>query len=51
MADPRVRIPVYIATAHYYRDDLTEETDPTRFLPGSHRAGRCCSRPRWAVQL
>ena len=40
MADPRVRIPVYIATAHYYLDDLTEEIGPTRFIPGSHRAGR-----------
>ena len=40
MADPRVRVPVYIATAHYYLDDLTEEIGPTRFIPGSHRAGR-----------
>ena len=40
MADPRVRIPVYIATAHYYLDDLDEEIGPTRFIPGSHRAGR-----------
>ena len=40
MADPRVRIPVYIATAHYYLDDLAEEIGPTRFIPGSHRAGR-----------
>ena len=40
MADPRVRIPVYIATAHFYLDDLDEEIGPTRFIPGSHRAGR-----------
>ena len=40
MADPRVRIPVYISTAHFYLDDLTEELGPTRFVPGSHRAGR-----------
>lgn len=40
MADPRVRIPVFISTAHYYLDDLTEELGPTRFVPGSHRAGR-----------
>ena len=40
MADPRVRIPVYIATAHFYLDDLDEAIGPTRFIPGSHRAGR-----------
>ena len=40
MADARVRIPVYISTAHFYLDDLTEELGPTRFVPGSHRAGR-----------
>ena len=40
MADSRVRIPVDIATAHFYLDDLTEEIGPTRFIPGSHRAGR-----------
>ena len=40
MADPRVRIPVYVATAHFYLDDLDEEIGPTRFIPGSHRAGR-----------
>ena len=40
MADPRVSIPVYISTAHFYLDDLTEELGPTRFVPGSHRAGR-----------
>ena len=40
MADPRVRIPVYISTAHFYLDDMTEELGPTRFVPGSHRAGR-----------
>ena len=40
MADQRVRIPVYISTAHFYLDDMTEELGPTRFVPGSHRAGR-----------
>ena len=34
MGDPRVRVPVYIATAHYYLDDLAEEIGPTRFIPG-----------------
>ena len=40
MEDPRLRIPVYITTAHYYLDDLYEELGPTAFVPGSHRAGR-----------
>lgn len=40
MDDPRVRVPVYITTAHYYLDDLYEELGPTQFIPGSHRAGR-----------
>jgi ectoine hydroxylase-related dioxygenase (phytanoyl-CoA dioxygenase family) len=40
MADRRVKIPIYISTAHYYLDDLYEELGPTQFIPGSHRAGR-----------
>ena len=40
MADPRVRIPVYITTAHFYLDDIYEALGPTQFVPGSHRAGR-----------
>lgn len=40
MTDPRVKIPIYITTAHYYLDDLYEELGPTQFIPGSHRAGR-----------
>lgn len=43
MALPAVEIPIFITTAHYYLDDLTEELGPTHFVPGSHRAGR---RPR-----
>jgi ectoine hydroxylase-related dioxygenase (phytanoyl-CoA dioxygenase family) len=40
MTDPRVRLPVFITTAHYYLDNVTEELGPTQFVPGSHRAGR-----------
>jgi ectoine hydroxylase-related dioxygenase (phytanoyl-CoA dioxygenase family) len=40
MADPRVEIPVFTATAQYYLDDLDDALGPTNFIPGSHRAGR-----------
>ena len=40
MADPRVRLPIFITTAHFYLDDLTEELGPTNFVPGSHLSGR-----------
>ena len=39
-ADPRVKLPVFNATAHYYLNDTTEELGPTMMVPGSHRAGR-----------
>ncbi len=40
MDDPRVKVPVYITTAHYYLDDLYEALGPTQLIPGSHRVGR-----------
>ena len=40
MSNPAVKIPIYIATAHFYLDDIDEELGPTQFIPGSHRAGR-----------
>ncbi len=40
MDDPRIKVPVYITTAHYYLDDQYEALGPTQFIPGSHRAGR-----------
>ena len=40
LADPRVKIPIFITTAHFYLDDLTEELGPTQFIPGSHASGR-----------
>lgn len=39
-ADPRVTVPIFIATAHYYLDDMYEELGLTKFIPGSHRSGR-----------
>ncbi len=40
MEDPRVKIPIFISTLHFYLDDIYEELGPTNFVPGSHRAGR-----------
>ena len=40
MADPRVRLPLFITTAHFYLDDITEALGPTNFVPGSHLSGR-----------
>lgn len=40
MDNPQVKIPIYISTAHFYLDDISEELGPTQFIPGSHRAGR-----------
>ncbi len=38
--DPTVRLPIFMATAHYYLDDMVLELGPTTLIPGSHRAGR-----------
>ncbi len=38
--DPTVTIPIFMATAHYYLDDLTLDLGPTTMIPGSHRAAR-----------
>ena len=35
-ADPRVRIPIFITTAHFYLNDMYEELGPTKFVPGTH---------------
>lgn len=39
-ADPRLTIPIFMATAHFYLDDLTLDLGPTTIVPGSHRATR-----------
>ena len=40
MRDPRVSLPIFISTAHFYLDDMYPELGPTSFVPGSHRSGR-----------
>ena len=40
LGDPRVRLPIFITTAHFYLDDLTPALGPTNFVPGSHLSGR-----------
>ena len=40
LEDPRVKVPVFITTAHYYLNDMYEELGPTKFVPGSHFSGR-----------
>ncbi len=39
-SDPRVKLPVYLCTAHYYLCDLTVDLCPTYVIPGSHKSGR-----------
>ena len=38
-SDPRVKVPIFITTAHYYLNDMYEELGPTKFVPGSHFSG------------
>ena len=40
LEDPRVKVPIFISTAHYYLNDLYEDLGPTKFVPGSHASGR-----------
>ena len=40
VADPRVKIPVFITTCHYYLNDMYNELGPTNFVTGSHNSGR-----------
>jgi hypothetical protein len=39
-ADPRVKIPIYLCTAHYYLNDITLDLCPTYVIPGSHKSAR-----------
>ena len=38
-SDPRVKVPIFITTAHYYLNDMYEALGPTKFVPGSHYSG------------
>lgn len=40
LEDPRVNIPAFITTAHFYLSDMYEELGPRKFVPGSHLSGR-----------
>ena len=35
----RVKLPIYLCTAHFYLNDITEELCPTYVIPGSHKSG------------
>ncbi len=37
--DPRLHLPIYITTAHFYLDDMTEALGPTKLIPCSHLSG------------
>lgn len=38
--DQRLKLPIYITTAHFYLADMTEDLGPTKIVPGSHLSGR-----------
>jgi hypothetical protein len=37
---PKVRLPIYLCTAHFYLSDIPKELCPTYVIPGSHKSGR-----------
>ena len=39
-SDQRLRLPIFITTAHIYLDDVNEELGPTKIIPGSHLYGQ-----------
>ena len=42
-ADPRVHLPIYLCTAHFYLNDIPLEMAPTWVIPGSHKSGHSLS--------
>lgn len=39
LANSRVRVPIFITTAHFYLNDIDIPLGPTNFVPGSHLSG------------
>ena len=39
-SDPRVEIPIFISTLHYYLNDMYMDLGPTLVVEGSHKSGR-----------
>ncbi len=39
LKDPRVKLPIYLCTAHFYLNDIDEDLCPTYVIPGSHLSG------------
>lgn len=35
-----IELPIYLCTAHFYLNDMTEDLAPTYVIPGSHKSGR-----------
>lgn len=49
---PKVQVPIYLCTAHYYLSDIDEDLCPTYVIPGSHKSGRSLHwgkepEPKW----
>lgn len=49
---PKVRLPIYLCTAHFYLSDIPKELCPTYVIPGSHKSGRSLDwgknpEPKW----
>lgn len=38
--DPRIQVPIFTSTVHFYLNDIALDLGPTTLIPGSHRAGR-----------
>lgn len=49
---PKVQVPIYLCTAHYYLSDIDEDLCPTYVIPGSHKSGQSLHwgkepEPKW----
>jgi len=48
VASNREAFPIYLCTAHYYLNDMTEDLCPTYVIPGSHKSGHAL---QWGKDL